>query len=329
MTPVGPSPRGEDVHEITLSRGALTARIWTLGAALARLHLAPFDHNLTLAPQAPSGMTGPLQYAGAVVGPVANRLRNARLPMPDGVYTLPANEPSGHVVHCGAIGLHHDIWEVVDHGPEHARLAITRAHLSDGLPGHRRFEALYQLADDALHLTLSAETDAPTAANLAHHPYWALADAPTISDHTLWIAADHVLETDEGLIPLDAPRAVDGTAFDYRSARRLTDSARLDHNFCLSDARTVLRDVARLIGPNGLSLTIATTEPGLQVFNGFSLPRSDAALADGRAMRPHAGIALEPQFWPDAPNQPAFPSILLHPGESYRQETVYGITTAA
>jgi aldose 1-epimerase len=127
---------------------------------------------------------------------------------------------------------------------------------------------------------------------------------------------------------------VTGTPFDLRRGVTLIPETLIlagpaggfDHNFCLADARVPIRPVAWLTAPEGgLTLTVETTEPGLQVYDGAMIAAGMPGL-DGRPLAPHAGLALEPQLWPDAPNHPGFPPALLRPGEVYEQHTVLAFT---
>jgi aldose 1-epimerase len=97
-----------------------------------------------------------------------------------------------------------------------------------------------------------------------------------------------------------------------------------DHNFCLSTARRDLTEAAELTGASGVTMRLATTEPGLQVYDGRYIASAPFAGHCGNVYRAHAGLALEPQCWPDAPNHPGFPPITLDPGDTYRQVTRWG-----
>ncbi len=198
-----------------------------------------------------------------------------------------------------------------------------------GFPGNRTLTATYNVRDTSLRLTLTATTDAPTLMNLANHSYWRLDDTPTVAGHTLKIAADRFLPaTPEDVLPNGEIAQVAGTRFDYRQGRALNagNDGLLDTNFCLSDTRQPLRPVAWLTGPSGLKMQMATTEPGLQVFDGHILNLPQYPGNDGLPYVAYAGVALEAQFWPDAPNNPAFPSIILRPGDDWEQVTTWSFS---
>ena len=294
----GTLPDGRAVQALDLHNDRLRVRILTLGAILNDLRLDGSAHSLavgfdTLAPYA-----GDRLYCGAVVGPVANRLGGAQADIDGTRWTFAANE-GGNLLHSGPAGLHARIWDVVAQAPDSLTLRCDVAHMDDGFPGNRRFDAIYQLRDAALTLTLRSQTDRPTLANLAPHGYWNLTGGRDLAGHLLQVAADHVTLTGPGKIPAGAPGPVTG-GFDLRGGRTLVDS-QLDHNFCLGPARVPLRPVASLRAGR-VVMTLATTEPGLQVYDGHM-----------QADQPHFGVAMESQVWPDAPNQPGYPSILLRP----------------
>ncbi len=149
-----------------------------------------------------------------------------------------------------------------------------------------------------MRLELTATTDRPTWMNLAQHSYWNLDGSPHWQGHSLRIAAEHWLPVDDRLLPTGEMRPVAGE-MDFRRPRLLQPGApALDHNFCLAPARRALTEVAEVTGAQGLRMRIATTEPGLQVYDGRGAVRPGGPV--------YEGLALEPQGWPDAPNRPAF-----------------------
>ncbi|MEM9031493.1 MAG: galactose mutarotase, partial [Pseudomonadota bacterium] len=148
-----------------------------------------------------------------------------------------------------------------------------------------------------------AKTDALTLINLAHHGVWNLDGRPSWDGHRLLVESDLYLPMDTEKIPLGETAPVAGTAFDHRALAPIDPG--LDHNFCFEPTGE-RRRLARLVGPSGRALEVVSNAPGLQVYAGGV-----------------AGIALEPQLWPDAPHHPAFPSILLQPGMEFSQVTLF------
>ena len=308
------------VEHITLSGHGLTVGVLTFGAALQSVRLQGVAHDLTLGSENLTDYEGAYGFHGTIVGPVANRLADARAVI-DGVpYSFAANEASGHLLHGGAQGTHAQVWQIAKLTADSVTLVLTLE--GDGFPGRREVRATYALvAEGCLELRLTATTDAPTLMNFAQHGYWNLDGTDTWDGHWLQVAADHYLPTDAALLPTGEARAVAGTDFDFRKGRQIGINAPfIDNNFCLSRAPGALRDVVWLTGQSGLRLTFATTDTGVQVFNG---PQGV------RGTMPHGGIAIEAQGWPDAPNRPDFPSIAFAPGQTYGQTTRWGFGRSA
>ncbi|SFP15125.1 aldose epimerase family protein [Tranquillimonas alkanivorans] len=324
--PFGILSDGRTVDVLTLRRGPLTARVLTLGAILQDLRLDGHDHALTLGSPDLSAYEGPLAYFGAVVGPVANRIAGAQARVCGEVRHFEANQGGRHTLHSGSSGLHAQVWEVVDQGADFAVLAVDLADGTGGFPGNRRVMATYRLTDTpGLSVRLEAETDADTLMNLAHHGYWTMDGGATWEGQRLQVLAHRYLPVDGEQIPRGEVASVEGTPFDFREPREATEASagHLDHNYCLAEARRGMTPALRLTGRNGLTLEVATTEPGLQVFGAATLHAEDYATHHGTGYGPFAAFAIEPQVWPDAPNHNDFPSVLLRPGERYEQETEF------
>jgi aldose 1-epimerase len=322
IRPFGLTAAGIPVQAIHLGSGALRATILTRGAVLQDLRLAGTDHSLTLGGNSVAAYEGPMGYFGALVGPVANRIGGAAAQIGGRPYAFAANEGTS-LLHGGALGLHARLWTILDAGPDHAHLRLNLPERDGGFPGNRVIDAEFRVSGAALTLTLTATTDTDTILNLANHSYWNLDGSPNAAGHHLTIAADHYLPVTDRTLPTGEVRAVHD-AFDLRHGRTLTLNEGYDHNFCLAHAPRAMTDVAWLTGRSGLRLTMATTEPGLQVYDAARLSSAPFNGHGGQPYGPHAGIALEAQRWPDATNHPGFPAIGLGPTETYRQETRWG-----
>lgn len=310
----GTTARGEAVEAVPLAAGRLSACVLTCGAILKSVRLDGVAHDLTLGSDRLADYEDAMRYHGAVVGPVANRLRGAKAVIGGRLHAFEANE-GGNTLHSGATGVHARVWTLDDAGPSHAALSLDLPDGLGGFPGQRRLTARFEALPPAtLRLTLAAATDAPTLMNLANHCYWTLDGTDDVTGHRLRIAADRYLTTRPDGTPRGAIRPVGGTPMDFRRAQRLAPGAPpLDTCFCLGDRREPLREVLWLEGRSGVTLTLATTEPGVQVYDARD------ACRPGRG--PYEGLALEPQYWPDAPANPGFPSILLDPGQDWTQVT--------
>jgi len=307
----GHMPDGRPIERITLSGGGLTAHILTYGAIVQGIRLAPFDHSLVLGlPDATAYLTDGA-YLGAVVGRVANRLAGGVITVDGHRHVLDRNE-GAHTLHGGAGGTAQMLWHVVARGADHVTLGLTLPDGHMGFPGAVDLRTRYSVAaGGVLDIAFEARAHAPTLCNLAPHLYFNLDGQGDARGHVMSVAAAHFLPTDVENIPTGARRDVANTAWDFRTPRSLHEAGgSYDHNFCLSPARRPLSPALTLRGPqSGITLSLSTTEPGVQVYDGGGL--SDA----------HSGIALEPQGWPDAPNHAEFPSISLMPGVALKQVT--------
>lgn len=318
---------GHEVSVITLVAGQLTARILTLGAILQDLRLAGTPWPLVLGADFLAAYEGPMGWFGAVVGPVANRIGGATALIDGQTARFEANE-GPNTLHSGSSGTAAHLWQITTLAPDRVTLQLDLPAGFGGFPGNRVIRAAYQVLPPAtLALTLSAQTDAPTLMNLAHHPYWNLDGTADARDHRLQVAADAYLPTDTANLPL-APRPLNGDPRDLRAARGLAGLPPLDHNYCLGPAPGPLRATATLTGAKGVCLTLATTAPGLQVYDGAGIDCAPYPGLTGVPYGPHAGVALEPQLWPDATNHADFPPIVLRPGSVWRQQTHYRLYRA-
>lgn len=324
ITAFGSLPDGRAVSAITLQGPMLTARVLTLGAIVQDLRLRGVDHPLVLgfAEVAPY-LDSPGRYVGAVVGRYANRIGGAAFALDGETVRLDANEGRNQL-HGGRDGLHQRLWTIEDLGAAHVTLGAVLPDGHMGFAGRLQISARISVEDDALTLAISARTDAPTPCTLAHHGYFCLDAQTDIRDQMLQIAAQHFLPVDAENIPQGAQHPVENTAFDFRKTRRIGGTG-YDHNFCLSAQRGPLRPVARLEGREGIVMQVETTEPGLQLYDGRHF---DSIGHGGQHYGPYAGLALETQAWPDAPNRPDFPNSILRPGEEYLAETRYRFSRA-
>ena len=305
---------GREVHAITIGSDQLQATILTYGAIARDIRLSGVTHRLDLAAENFADYEAGLGFFGAIVGPIANRISNARVRLDGMDYELERNEAGQRHLHSGSAGLHRQVWDVAEETADSVTLTVTLPDGHAGLPGNRRITARYAITGADLSLEITATTDATTPMNCASHIYWNLDGAETFAGHQMRVAADHYLPVDAGTCPTGEVAEVAGTDMDFRETRVLTPGApMLDHNFCLSEAPGPLRDVFWLTGQSGVSLTLATTEPGLQVHD------ASGATRPGRAF--FEGIVVEPQGWPDAPNNRSFPQITLRPGDTYHQQT--------
>ena len=281
------------------------------------------------------------QFFGSTVGRVANRIADACFTLDGKKYVVPAND-GANSLHGGNVGFDKVNWSVT--AWDEAALSVTLMHISadgdHGFPGNLTVTATYQVSEgNALSVKYNATTDAPTLVNLSNHAYWNLGGegAPhDAMDHLLTIPAEFYLPVDATLIPTGERRKVAGSAFDFRTSRPIRDHVRdvadnqlqhgrgYDHNWIIDEVvAPVPRLLAVLEDPHsGRTMTLLSNQPGLQFYSGNFFDGSTAGKA-GKSYRMGDAIALEPQMFPDAPNQPSFASIALHPGEVYENTIIW------
>jgi aldose 1-epimerase len=275
-------------------------------------------------------------YFGAIVGRYGNRIAGGRFALDGRSYTLAKNNGPHHL-HGGRRGFDKFVWDAV---PSTSGAAVTFSRRSpdgeEGYPGTLDVRVGYMLTDkNELIVEYQATTDKPTPVNLTQHTYFNLtADASDVLGHELTIRADRFTPVDDGLIPTGELARVEGTPFDFRRAtvigarineghEQLVRGKGYDHNFVLNRSGDSLEPAARVVEPkSGRTLDVATTEPGVQFYTGNFLDGTIRGKR-GRAYTRRMGFCLETQHFPDSPNQAAFPSTVLRPGQEYSSKTVF------
>ena len=305
-----------------------------VGAAVRRLVVedgadGPVDVVLGIAGAEDVAAEG---YLGATIGRFGNRIDSGVFTL-DGVrHTLTTNQ-YGNTLHGGADGFDQRSWTVLDRGADHATFGLTSPDGDQGFPGRLEVTASYRVTPGEVVLDYRATTDAPTVVNLTNHCYWNLdgAGSGPVDEHVLEVPASRYLPVREDLVPTGEVAPVDDTPFDLRPGVRVGDALApedeqlrraggIDHCFVVDGSGE--RVVARLTGASGRWLEVRSDLPGLQVYTGAHFDGSQTGL-DGRPIGPRAGVALETEGLPDAPNHPEFPSVMLRPGEEYRTRTTW------
>lgn len=333
IAPFGRMPDGAPVLLFTLrNANGLTARITNYGTIITELHVPDGRGRLGDVVLGFDSLEPYLEnrhYFGGTIGRVANRIGAARFTLDGTEYRLACNNGSNHL-HGGTRGFDKVVWDAESLS---GLVAVRFTHQSpdgdQGYPGNLTVSVVMTLSDDnALRLDYTASTDQATPVNLTNHSYFNLAGRGNILGHALTLFADRYAPVDPSLIPTGEILPVQGTSFDFRQPAVI--GARLphlpgavpgyDHSFVVN--QTGLRVAARVQDPaSGRMLEVVTTEAGLQLYTGNYL---DGLIGkQGMRYQRHAGVALEAQGLPDAVNQPDFPSIVLQPGATYRQTTLF------
>jgi aldose 1-epimerase len=321
----------EAVHEIVLRNpGGAKAHILTWGAVI-RDFLLPMPGGLR---SVVLGFDGFEPYPihsrnfGAIIGRFANRIEDGRFSLDGNTYQLTRNDGGVHHLHGGAGAFGKRVWSLLDASMNHVTLSLVSEDGDSGYPGTLQATCTYRLTDFAtLEIELTATTDRATIINLTHHSYFNLLGTGQIDAHKLWLDAGFYTPVRGDGIPTGEIRLVQGSPFDFTALREI-GSGDLDLNFVLNRPLSTapanfLAHAATLLSPDEkLAMEVWTTEPGLQVYNGFKLDLAVLGI-NGETYKARAGLALETQRFPNSPNVSHFSPSTLCPGEVYTQHTEY------
>jgi len=276
-------------------------------------------------------------YYGATIGRFGNRIANGTFALDNVTYKLLKNDTKNHL-HGGNRGFHSVVWKAFRAAENQVIFRHTFEDGEDGYPGRLRVEVSFSLNDSGeLSINYQAVTDRKTIINLTNHAYFNLAGAGSgsVAGHLITINADSFTPVDEFMIPTGEIKKVAGTALDFRKEKPMSrdwdqDDPQLkiaggyDHNFVLNKkANGQAEFAARVTEPvSGRTLEVETTEPGLQFYTANALDGRDVG-REGVPYEARTAFCLETQHYPDSPNKPEFPSVLLEPGKPFKSTTIY------
>ena len=302
-----------DQDTVLLARpGGIEVEIISTGAAIRSIWVPTREgrRNVVLSYPSLDGYREDPYFVGATIGPYANRIANASFGMDGRTFDLDANEPGrGNCLHGGSDGLHRCEFRLSLQEHDSTILCCV-AGLADGVngfPGNRDYEVIYQLPDPwTLTIDYRVTTDRDTIISLTNHTYFNLGGS--IDDHNVAVNADRYTPLDHNQIPTGEIADVTATSLDLRQSQSL-GARTYDHNFVLNQGKQSLKQAAKLSSPSGgISVSIFTSAPALQLYTGDGL---------GEPFWRRAGLCLEPQQCPNAPNEPVFPSPKLNKDETY------------
>jgi aldose 1-epimerase len=273
-------------------------------------------------------------YFGAVVGRYANRIARGRFTL-DGVeYSLAINNDP-NALHGGPGGWHSVVWDAeIIRGSNAVKFSYHSPDMEEGYPGNMHVEVVYTWTDnDEVVMDYAVTTDKKSVINVTNHAYFNLhgAGSGDILDHELMINARSFTPVDETLIPTGEIRPVEGTPFDFTSPAtigsrinheydQLALGGGYDHNFVLDKSKDV---AAIAYDPvSGRQLEVITDLPGIQFYCGNFLDGTQIGHG-GKSYQYRSGLCLETQFFPDGPNKPEFPSVVIEPGNTFKTRTIY------
>jgi aldose 1-epimerase len=342
----GKTAGGERVEQFTLGNAAgVVVKLLSRGATLNEWHVP--DQRGQMADVVfgfddVAGYESPANgYFGASVGRVANRIAGGKFALDGRQYTLAKND-GPNTLHGGVTrSLDKVVWEARPFEKDAGQGVVfkyTSPDGEEGFPGNLAIRVTYTLTGkNELRIDYEAVSDKATPVNLTNHSYFNLAGAgaPTILDHELMLAADRYTPVDATLIPTGEIAAVADTPLDFRNFHTIGERVDqlndkpgkgYDHNFVLNNQDGDLALAAKVREPkSGRVLSVFTTEPGIQFYGGNFL--DGVRGKGGKIYNYRSGFCLETQHYPNAVNEPSFPSIIVQPGKTYKHTCVYQITT--
>lgn len=283
-------------------------------------------------------MNSPEPYLSTLIGRFGNRICKGHFTLGGKEYQLAINNGKNHL-HGGPTGYHAQVWDAIQMNDQTLALSLISPYGDEGFTGEVKINVEYTWTDDnELKIDYLATTNKKTIINLTHHAFFALAGTanptPTVDNVECQINADFYLPIDNTCIPTGEILKVEGTPFDFRTAKpigrdidadneQIRNGAGYDHNFVLNKKEVEELSLAvRLYEPvSGRTMECWTTEPGIQMYTDNWA--TGYAGQHGATFPRRSAVCFEAQHFPDSPNRPYFPSVVLNPGETYRQTTIY------
>jgi aldose 1-epimerase len=328
-----PDRRAVDLYTLTNENG-LVAKITNYGTIITELHVPDRNGKFGDVVLGFDNLEQYLKghpYFGCTVGRVANRIAKGKFTLDGKNYTVATNNGPNHL-HGGLVGFDKVFWKAEPQAGAAVKFTYSSPDGEEGYPGKLDVTVTMTLTDaNELRIDYLATTDKPTPVNLTNHSYFNLAERGKILEHELMLAADHFTPWDADLIPTGEIKLVMGTPMDFTSpapmgsrfAELKGTPVGYDVNFVINGGAKGLTLAARVKEPkSGRVMEVHTTEPGIQLYTANFLDGSLKGKG-GVVYEQHTAFCLETQHFPDSINQPKFPSIVLGPGETYRQTTVH------
>ncbi len=277
---------------------------------------------------------------GATIGRYANRINQGKITIDGKEIQLPQNN-YGHCLHGGPDGWQYKVFKATNVAPNELELTLDSPDGDANFPGNVTAKVTFTLTDDnAIDIKYTATTDAKTIINMTNHSYFNLSGDPSTptTDHLLYINASNYTPVDSTFMTLGTVEAVEGTPMDFTTAKvigdeidnfdfeQLKNGKGYDHNWVLDTKGDVTQLAAKLVCPaTGIGVEVYTNEPGIQVYTGNFL-NGTVTGKGGIVYNKRASVCLETHHYPDSPNKPQWPSVILEPGQTYHSECIYKFT---
>lgn len=336
----GTTSDGQDIKLFTMTnQNKMTIRVISYGAIVKDILVPDRDGNIADVNLGFDNIEDYEQrndpYCGAVCGRVTNRIAGAKFTLDGKEYNLAQNDGTNHL-HGGVKGFNKVVWNGSINGSK-VELTYTSPDGEENYPGEVSVKLTYELTNDnSLILDYTATTNKATPINLTNHCYFNLngQGSPNIDDHVLTIHADSYTVQDKAFIPSGEIAKVEGTLYDFRKPERLgdrlssiDDGIGLTINYCVGESGKMKTSARVEHPPSGRVLEVSSTEPGLQSYTSYFL---DNVKGKGGAIyKQFSAICLESQHYADSVNHDNFPNVIIRPGETYRQTSIYKFCTVA
>ncbi len=278
---------------------------------------------------------------GASIGRYANRIKDGQITLDGETYQLPQNN-FGHCLHGGPTGWQYKVYEVLEADASHVKLQMASPDGDNNFPGNVTAQVTYTLTpDNKIDIAYEAVTDKTTVINMTNHSYFNLSGDPAahkVVDDILWVNAACFTPVDATYMTTGEIAPVEGTPFDFNTPHLISDNIAADceqirngngydHNWVLDTAGDLSKVAVELYCPlTGIDLKVYTDEPGIQVYSGNFLDGTVTG-KKGVVYGQRTGICLETQHYPDSPNKPEWPSVVLRPGETYHSRCIFAFAT--
>lgn len=336
----GTTSKGKDVHKYSIENAkGMKAVVMDFGAAIINLYVPDKNGNLrdvSLGYDSVEPYEKETAYFGATVGPYANRISGAKIEI-DGIeYQLDVNDNVNNL-HSGYNTMAKNVWDVKEHTDSKIVFTYDNPHLAQGFPGNMECEVSYEINEDnQLLISYHAVSDRKTTFNMTNHTYFNLNghDAGTVTNQELMIKASGYTPVNEVLIPTGEVASVEGTPFDFRTAKpigrdidaeddQLKKGGGYDHNFALDKEEDGVEKIAEAYSPeSGIVMDVLTDAIGIQLYTGNFVGGQKGK--NGHVYDNRDGFCLETQYYPNSINEPNFVRPVKEAGEVYETVTIYG-----
>lgn len=273
---------------------------------------------------------------GAAIGRYANRINQGKLVLDGDTIQLPQNN-YGHCLHGGPTGWQYQVYAGQQVNDSTLQLTMQSPDGDNNFPGNVTAHVTYTLkGDNSIDIKYDATTDKKTVINMTNHSYFNLSGNPqnTITDNILYVNADSITPVDSTFMTTGEMLALEGNSMNFKNAKSINEGIDMtneqvkfgigiDHNYVLNTKGNMEEVAARVVCPStGITLEVYTDEPGIQVYTGNFLDGTVTG-KKGIVYQQRVGLCLESQHYPDSPNKPQWPSVILEPGQTYQSHCIF------